>query len=342
LKLRDIVLDTIQHRQPQPVPYTLYFEGGTDRLLDDYYGTPKWRERLIPYIVHVAPVHTDIRIPIDEAHELDGYGGIWRVDRAAWHLEKPPLLDPTLEGYDFPTPDTFHKPEWKAEAQDIIQYNPDSYIMANLGWGLFERSWNLRGFENLLLDSIREPDFFEEILDRLTNLYLQLVDRTVKLPVDGILFGDDWGHQQGIILGPKRWRKFLKPRWAMIYERVHTHGKTVFHHSCGSVAEIMPDLIEIGMDFLESVQPEAAGMNPYELKKRWGDKIGFWGGIGSQSVIAFGTPDDIRSEVRRLRQELGRDGGYILAPAKPLQPGTPVENAVALLDVMTEENHLLG
>jgi len=338
MKPRHVVLEAVQHRQTPKVPYTLYFEGGTDLELDAYLGTTEWRERLIPYIVNVAPVHTDIRIPMDEIHELDGYGGIWRVDRAAWHLEKPPLEKPSLDGYDFPTQDTFYKPEWKAEAQKIIEQNPDSFIMANLGWGLFERSWNLRGFENLLLDAISEPDFFEEVLDRLTSLYLTLVDLTAELPVDGILFGDDWGHQQGIILGPKRWRKFLKPRWAQIYARVHEHGKTIFHHSCGSVAEIMPDVIEIGMDFLESVQPEAAGMNPYELKKRWGDKIGFWGGLGSQSVIPFGKPEEIRGEVRKLRSQMGREGGYILAPAKPIQPGTPVENAAVLLEVMTEED----
>jgi uroporphyrinogen decarboxylase len=185
---------------------------------------------------------------------------------------------------------------------------------------------------------VTEPDFFEEVLDRLVDLYLHFVEYTADLPVDAILFGDDWGHQGGIILGPKRWRKFLKPRWARIYEAVHARGKLVMHHSCGSVAEIMPDIIEIGMDVLESAQPEAAGMNPYELKKQWGDKICFWGCLGSQSIIPFGTPEDIRQEVRRLRNEIGRGGGYILAPAKPLQPGTPKENAVALFEVLTQES----
>jgi uroporphyrinogen decarboxylase len=114
----------------------------------------------------------------------------------------------------------------------------------------------------------------------------------------------------------------------------------VIHHSCGSVAEIMPDIIEIGMDVLESVQPEAAGMNPYELKRKWGDKITFFGGLGSQSIIPFGTPAEIRREVRRLRTEMGRDGGYILAPAKALQPETPTENAAAVFEAFIEEQGL--
>jgi uroporphyrinogen decarboxylase len=173
-------------------------------------------------------------------------------------------------------------------------------------------------------------------LDRLMNLYLQFVDYTADLPIDGILFGDDWGHQQGVIIGPKKWRQFLKPRWAQIYARVHAHGKIVMHHSCGSVAELMGDLIEIGMDVLESSQPEPAGMNPYELKKKWGEKITFWGCLGSQSTVPFGAPETIRTEVRRLRAEMGRGGGYILSPAKPIQPGTPVENIAAVFEAFVE------
>lgn len=338
MKLRDIVLEAIHHHQTPVVPYTLGFEGKVDQQLDEYYGTTEWRRRLKPYIVNVAAVNTDIRIPIDEAHELDGYGGIWRVDRAEWHLEKPPLTRPSFEGYEFPAPEKFFRPDWKEEAKKVCAENRDSFLVGNLGWGLFERSWNLRGFENLLADFIEAPDFVEEALDRLTELYLAFVEYTADLPIDGILFGDDWGHQQGVIVGPKRWRQFLKPRWAKVYAAVHAHGKIVMHHSCGSVAEIMPDIIEIGMDVLESVQPEAAGMNPYELKKRWGDHITFWGGLGSQSTIAFGTPEQIRAEVRRLRAEMGRGGGYILAPAKPLQPGTPTENAVAVFEAFVEED----
>ena len=333
---RDCVMETLRHKQPPKIPYTLSFEDDVDKQLDTYYGSTDWREQILPYIVNVAAVDTDIRIPIGDGYERDGYGGIWRVDRAEWHLEKSPLVKPSLDGYDFPRPETFFRPDWKSQALRTCSDHRDSFIIANLGWGLFERSWNLRGFENLLIDVVNEPDFVEEIMDRLMELYLSFVEYTADLPIDGVLFGDDWGHQQGIIIGPERWRNYLKPRWAKIYEAVHAHGKFVFHHSCGSVADIMPDIIEIGIDVLESVQPEAAGMNPYELKEKWGDKITFWGGLGSQSTIHFGTPQEILAEVTRLRTEMGKNGGYILAPAKPLQPGTPTENAVAVFESFTK------
>jgi uroporphyrinogen decarboxylase len=99
----------------------------------------------------------------------------------------------------------------------------------------------------------------------------------------------------------------------------------------------MPDIIEIGLDILESVQPEAKGNNPYELKSKYGDKIVFWGGLGSQSLIPFGTPEEISREVKKMCTEVGKNGGYILSCAKALQPETPIENAVALLDAFTDQ-----
>ena len=206
-----------------------------------------------------------------------------------------------------------------------------------MGWGLWESYWGIRGFENAMVDCISEPDFFAELLDRLTDLYLAQIARCADLPADAIMFGDDWGHQRGVLMGPERWRTFFKPRYERICEAAHAQGKIVISHCCGSIADIMADVIEIGLDVLESVQPEAAGMNPYELKQQWGDKITFWGGLGSQSTIPFGTPEEIHHEVQRLCEEMSAGGGYILAPAKPLQPETPTENAVAVVEAFTDQ-----
>jgi uroporphyrinogen decarboxylase len=337
MKPRDMILEAVHHRQPPCVPYTLAMEEEVEQRVNEYYGGAHWKDRLLRFTTGVSAVDTDRKDVLDENHYRDGYGGIWRSDRLPWHLETPPLRQPSFDGYTFPSPEDFYRPDWKEQAWATCAENQDYFRIGHLGWGLFERSWNLRGFETVLMDAVDHPDFFEEMLDRLTDLYLSFVDYTCELPVDGILFGDDWGDQRGVIIGPKRWRKFIKPRWAKIYQRVHEHGKIVMHHSCGSVADIMPDIIEIGMDVLESVQPEAAGMNPYELKKKWGDKITFWGCLGSQSTIPFGKPTEIRQEVRRLKSEVGAGGGFILAPAKPLRPETPTENAVALVEAFLED-----
>ena len=183
-----------------------------------------------------------------------------------------------------------------------------------------------------MVDCIIEENFYVELLDRMTELCLGWIKECADIPADGIMMGDDWGDQRGILLGSDRWRKFYIPRYARIFEAIHDQHKVAIMHSCGSVADIMDDMVDIGLDVIESVQPEAAGMNPYELKRRWGDKITFWGCLCSQSTIPFGTPTTLREEIRRLRRDMGRNGGYILAPAKPLRVETPLENAVALVE----------
>jgi uroporphyrinogen decarboxylase len=182
------------------------------------------------------------------------------------------------------------------------------------------------------MDCVTEEDFYGELLERMTELTLALVAECADIPADAIMMGDDWGCQRGVMIGPERWRRFYKPRYARIFDAIHDQGKLAIMHCCGSVADIMGDIVEIGLDVLESVQPEAAGMNPYALKGAWGDKMAFWGGLGSQQTIPYATPSEIRAEIRRLRSEMSRGGGYILAPAKPLRPETPTENAVAVVD----------
>ena len=335
---RDYVLEQIHHRETRPVPFTLPMEPEVAERVDAHYGSADWRQRLPAYMVSASAIADNPREAIGDTHERDAYGGIWRIDRRPMHLETPPLAEASFEGYDFPAPEAFFRPETKDKARQTCRDRADGFRMAYIGWGLFERSWNLRGFENVLMDAASEPDFFGELLDRLTDQFLAWVEYSADLDVDAIMFGDDWGDQRGVILGPDRWRRFLKPRLARIYEAAHAHGKIVISHCCGSIASIMADVIEIGLDVLESVQPEAAGMSPYALKAQWGDKIAFWGGLGSQSTLPFGTPDEVAAEIRRLCREMGRGGGYILAPAKPLQPETPTENAVAALEACTNQD----
>jgi uroporphyrinogen decarboxylase len=337
MKSRDIVLEQIHHHETHPVPYSLGFEGDVAEQLDAYYGDKTWRTRLTPYMATVGGVNTLQEVRVDDTHVRDAFGGLWRDDRRPWHLVKPALKAPSFNNYDFPGAERFlgEVDARKTEALKTCRERAGSFQIISIGWGLFEHSWRIRGFEEALIDAITDPDFYAELLDRLTELFLSFVEIWADVPADAIMFGDDWGYQQGVILGPDRWRKFIKPRWAKIYEAVHAQGKLAISHSCGSVVDILPDIIEIGLDVLESVQPEARGMNPYELKKKWGSEIVFWGCLGSQSTIQFGSPQDIKDEVKRLCAEMGRGGGYILAPAKSLQPGTPVENAAAVVEAFT-------
>jgi uroporphyrinogen decarboxylase len=147
----------------------------------------------------------------------------------------------------------------------------------------------------ILIDFYRHPDFAEELLDNLMQLHFQAIDQFVKYQIDAVQFGDDFGMQKGLIMGPKIWRKFLKPRLRQIYGRAKKAGKLVMIHSCGDNSEIMGDLIEIGVDIFNPTQPEA--LDIFKLKRRYGSRITFNGGITTQRLPFF-TPKRIRDEVR--------------------------------------------
>ena len=334
---REIVLEQIAHRATDPVPYTLGFEGDVAERITEHYGSDAWRTRLVPYIVSCGGIDRRKQYPLDEGRTRDLFGSIWRIDRRPFHLEEPGLPRPSFDGYHWPAAEEFAEPDMVEQALATLEGQVESFTTIGVGWGLWESCWGIRGFNNALMDCVAEPDFFAELLDRLTNQYLDQLALCADIPADAFMFGDDWGDQRGVMMGPERWRRFLKPRYARIFQAAHAQGKIVISHCCGSVVDIMPDAIEIGLDVLESVQPEARGMNPYELKRKWGDKITFWGCLGSQSTIPFGTPEEIREEIQRLRREMGQGGGYILAPAKSLQPETPTQNAVAVVEAFTAE-----
>jgi len=250
------------------------------------------------------------------------------------------LPEPTLEGFDFPGAELFLSGIRANKQYAIEKYNADTerYRIINMGWGIFEHAWRFRGFENSLTDMILEEDFYSELTSRIADIYVEMVKACEDVPADAILFGDDWGEQRGIIMGAARWRKFIKPCWEKIYKEVHKQGKKALQHSCGSIVDIYDDLIEIGLDCHESVQPEARGMAPEKIKEKWGGRLSFWGSLGSQSTLYNGSPSDIKKEIFRLSDLFKDSGGYILAPAKPLTDEMPLDKAIAVVEALSELN----
>lgn len=332
---RAAVISAIRHEETLLCPYTFLWDPGGEipERLDAHYGSNAWRQRFGNYIVR-AGIFEDGRRIYEDGPPLrrNHYGSLWRTDLRPVHLDEPALKGPSLRGYTFPDPDIFFSREWDQGVHRAIEENANCFTVVYPGFGLFERSWDLRGFANVLMDAAAEPAFFADLIAAIAEHQEQLLDRLLGYPVDGIFFGDDWGDQRGVIIGPERWRKVLKPHYARLYRKVKAAGKFVLSHCCGSVFDIMPDIIEIGMDVLESVQVEAQNMNPYDLKDRFGDRITFWGGLGSQSIIPHGTPQELREEIRGLAAHMRKGGGYILAGAKALQPETPTRNAAAILE----------
>jgi uroporphyrinogen decarboxylase len=216
-----------------------------------------------------------------------------------------------------------------------IEADRHKAIRFSIGFSLFERAWTLRGMENLLMDFIERPAFAHDLLDAICEHNLKLIDWGLRLNPDIVHFGDDWGQQHGLIMGPRIWREFIKPRLARMYGRVRQAGKLVSIHSCGDVDELFDDLIEIGLSLFNPFQPEV--MDVYALRKKYQGKLAFHGGMSIQKTLPFGTPREVRDTTRRLIGELGRGGGYIFAPAHSMPADIPVENVLAFLEVLQSQ-----
>lgn len=244
-----------------------------------------------------------------------------------------PLADAAaLDAYRPPDPD---RPELYREAARVVrEHGPEHWIVGVTVTTIFETAWALRGLDRLLEDLVSDPDLAETILDIPFRFHLAAAKRLAALGVDMIWTGDDVGAQSAMIMSPAMWRRFLKPRMARFFAEVKAVNPRVkiAYHSDGFILPIIPDLIEIGLDVLNPVQPSS--MDPEDLKRRYGDKLAFWGSIDEQWTLPFGTPEDVRREVETRLRTLGRGGGLVIGPTHHVQLDTPLENFHAMIDAV--------
>ena len=331
---RERVAMALDHQQPDAVPYDIGFTAPLREKVCEHYGTHDIGGLIGNHLACISATTPDAWTEVEPCMWRDEFGVIWdrTIDSDIGNVANCVLPEPTLDGYEFPDP---HDPRRTERYGQFCRDHADVYTLTDIGFSLFERAWTLRGMANLLMDMHLHPDFVEELLDAILAYNLAIMGHTLTFPVDGARFGDDWGTQRGVMMGAKLWRRFLKPRLARQYAMAHEHGKRVCIHCCGAVAELFDDLIEIGVDCFNPFQPEV--MDVYEMKRRYGDRISFYGGVSTQRTLPFDTPDGVRAEARRLMEQVGRDGGYILAPAHATPKDTPLENIVALIETCREQ-----
>jgi uroporphyrinogen decarboxylase len=233
----------------------------------------------------------------------------------------------TLEKYPWPDIDQRYRVEHlRAEVE---RRHAAGLAVAAYAGSVFEQSWFIRGMEDLLMDLMTEPDRAVLFLDRTAQLQQHLAVEFARAGVDIVITGDDVAGQKGMLMRLELWRQFFKPRLAATIAAVKSANPAsrVFYHSDGNMAAIVPDLIDIGLDILNPLQPEC--MDPAEIKRKYGDRLSFWGSVSVQRTMTQGTPSEVRREVRERIATVGRGGGFILAPAHVLGPETPWENIVA-------------
>lgn len=242
----------------------------------------------------------------------------------------------------YPYPDIEKCFDWKTYAEKIAELKKKDVITFGGAVSVFEHAWYMRGMEQLLTDMYSDEETAYYHLERVTQIECDRARMFAESGVDTIRYGDDVATQLDMMMSPDLWRKWLKPclRRVIAAAKEVNPDLIIDFHSDGNIQRIIPDLIEVGIEVLNPVQPEC--MDPVEIKRLYGDKISFRGCIGTQTTMPFGTADDVRSEVRRLVKYVGKGGGLILAPSHMLEPEVPVENIVAFVDELKKVNEELA
>jgi uroporphyrinogen decarboxylase len=201
----------------------------------------------------------------------------------------------------------------------------------------FEMYWRLRGMENAMIDMAADPELARTMLGRCAGFALELSRRACdRMPLDWLWCGDDVAGQQSMVMSPSTWRDLIKPLMAEIFAEGKKRGMWVANHCCGALRPIIPDLVEIGLDVLNPVQAGCPGMEPAELKREFGDRLAFMGGVDTQGLLPFATAAEVRRATESLVEVMtapvgGRGaGGYILAGSHTIPPETPDDNIFAL------------
>lgn len=338
-KPRDVVFQTLRFEEPDVCPYYIWVDPAMVPPLARHYGPRRFigpAGGTQSFVGSYTVLKEVAALPVAENGDrfIDEFGVEFRRG-STLHVERPALSEPTLDGYTFPDLST---DKHFAGLDEWINANADRFRIVQLGMMFFERSWFMRGMEDILMDLHLHPEFVDELLDGLEAVCMKVIDRLLRDygdRIDAIGFSEDYGTQTSMLISPRHWRQFIKPRLARMAQRIHDGGRLVYIHSCGHVTPVIPDLVEIGADMLQPLQPEA--MDVFDIKRRFGKQLCLVGGISTQHTLHSGTPEDVRNEVQNCLTHLAAGGGYIMAPAKPILPGVPLENAIALIDAFVDQ-----
>jgi len=324
-----VIRCVLEGGRPPYVPWSIGLTQEAREKIQRHFGAA---DPEVPLENHLVRLGSDIGFftPLDDHRVQDVFGVVWdrSIDKDIGNVKGCVLPEPTLAGYEFPDP---VDRRYFAEIPGRIERFPDRFRVFQIGFSLYERAWTLRGMENLLMDFHDHADFVRDLLDRIADYNIAQVREALKYEIDAVYFGDDWGQQHGLQMGPHTWRRFIYPVLRRMYRVARDAGKYVMIHSCGDVDELFDDLVAIGLSCFNPFQPEV--MDTSALLPRYRGRLAFYGGMSTQRTLPFGTASEVRAETERLLA-LGREGGYIFAPAHDIEGDVPLENILALLEVL--------
>ncbi len=319
----------LRGERPPYVPWSFWFTSEAAEKLCHHYGI-KPGELDGHVNSHILGLGSQMRAfeDLGGGRIRDRFGVIWdrSQDKDIGVVEGCQLPEPTLDGYQFPAA---RDPRLFGPIPGDIAKQPDRFRMFAIDFSLFERAWSLRGMENLLIDFIENPEFVHRLLDAIADHNLELIQHALEYDIDAVYFGDDWGQQQGLIMGRAAWREFIYPRLRRMYAAVRGAGKFQVIHSCGDVDELFDDLAGIGVNLFNPFQPEA--MDVRALLEQYRGRMSFWGGLSTQFTLPKKGVADVRAEARDLLQR-GRAGSYVFAPSHAVEGDVPLANMLAFIE----------
>ena len=279
---------------------------------------------------------------LDATTVIDAWGTTWKKAEGGHYINASgPFqnVDPDikiLEAYLWPDPDDPSLYEGLKEKAAYLRRTSDRAIILDLPVGIIHQCEFLRGFAEWLMDLVLNPEFSCRMMDFVTGIWIRIAQNALEAVgdnVDVVAWGDDLASQESTLFSPRIYREYIKPRHGQMIQAVKAAANVkVNYHSCGAVYEMIGDLIDIGVDALNPVQVSARNMDPVRLKKEFGSRLAFWGGIDTHRILPFGTPEEVRREVGRMIDLLGQDGGYVLASVHNIQAEVPPENIVAMFE----------
>ena len=280
-------------------------------------------------------------------HDLkDEFGVIWSMpdDQGLYmDISYHPLANATIESLaDYPFPDGSDLTRFKGLRDQTSKLYEGPYaICTGIGGVVYETCWYMRGLQQWFMDMIENPAFCEALLDRTlrywVDFYTHFLNEIGDM-VDVVMIGDDLAGQSGPLFQPEFYRTIVKPRQKKLVQHIKslTDAK-VWYHTCGNCQEYIPDLIDNGVDILNPVQISATNMDPQQLKRQFGKDIVFWGGgIDSQKILPFASPQEVKEHVRRNIEIFKFNGGYVFNNVHNIQAGVPAENIVAMYEAAYE------
>ncbi|UCG28661.1 MAG: hypothetical protein JSV24_04690 [Bacteroidales bacterium] len=246
----------------------------------------------------------------------------------------PLASDHVILSYQPPDPNP--KELYEETARVLEKFKDEYWIVGVTVTTIFEKAWALRGYEQIMIDMLINPELVDRLFDIPYTYHLKMAERLVRMGVDMIWIGDDVGSQSSMLISPEHWKRFMKDKMAAFIQDLKNINPEIkiAYHSDGNISPIIPDLVEIGLDVLNPVQPGC--MDPLRLKKEFGDKLCFWGSIDEQYTLPFGSPEDVMNEVFERIETLGKNGGLIIGPAHHVQLDTPMENFLAMVNAIRE------